>query len=416
MKLFNVNKFLYTLIAFFITTISNSLYSMEQIEPIEPETHQKSQIDTQKSQSLIQFYPERQSYVISRDGQTLFSVTFAPNLGIDECLLNTAKGETVWQDPNPESDLEMTVSIPPAERDCGVLGQGLRAHNQECLGGFDLKIFIAALKDDAQNQICGAVGLIIFDNLLLVELGVINPELFPNFIQKIENFAIQNGAKRAQFKICEDGNMNLIDLFLSSGYVIKGQCLDLNEQTMPHRNLVCHMYKELDGIQEQNTTGFDTAWLPLNNKNQQQEICKNFFSPETKNFMQKFDIQDKYEKKPIQKIGVFIRDIDGEVVGGCLGSIKLNISIPHIHINDVWIVKSLRGNGLSKIFLNIIENIAKEFGCIKSSLVTSDYHAPWLYRKVGYNAVIEFPYFGNDHKIWGHAAQYYTHYEFQKDL
>lgn len=401
-----LRKLVYVVFVTFI--IANNSYSMEQ--PLAPCSN--SQFD---ELSVVHNY-NNNLYVLSKGGQNLIQITLAPKVSIDAYFLNPARGETLWSEP--EDEIEITASIQPVKSDYGALDKGLIEHSIEKLGYVDnFKIFVATLKNENQIQVCGVVGVMVFDNLFFHSLGTLtsNPKLLENFIRKTEAFAYQNGAKRVQFDI-SGKQFEFIKLFENLGYSINGQRPDLNSD-LKHNAMVCrynpenfyHLYKNLkeDLSLTETYHTFEFAWLPLHDGKQQTAAAKAFFSKAMAMQLREFfpDVEPRF------MVGVFIRDCNGTVIGGCLGNIYLEPSIPHLYVNAVWLNKSLRGKKLSEMFMGFLEAIAKRAGCIKSHLNTADFQAPWLYKKLGYKEELVQPFFFKDQ-----AGKYYSEYDFYKDL
>jgi hypothetical protein len=173
------------------------------------------------------------SYLLSKDGQPIMRVTLSPRIGIDEYFLNPARGETLWFDP--EDMLEITLSIPPLEHEYAVLDAGLGQHLIESnLDPDQIKIFLSVFYNNIgrvkSNQTCGFIGFMIGDNLCFHSIGTLdrNPDTLRRAIQNIEIFAIQNGAKRAQFHI-SDSMGYFIGIFKACGYAICDKVNDLNK-------------------------------------------------------------------------------------------------------------------------------------------------------------------------------------------
>lgn len=82
-------------------------------------------------------------------------------------------------------------------------------------------------------------------------------------------------------------------------------------------------------------------------------------------------------EKPVQ---VFLRDGEGNVVGGLLGHIKWR----WMYIAKLWIAESSRGEGHGASLMVAAEEYARQMGCIGSYLDTFEYQARPFYEKLGY--------------------------------
>jgi GNAT superfamily N-acetyltransferase len=77
---------------------------------------------------------------------------------------------------------------------------------------------------------------------------------------------------------------------------------------------------------------------------------------------------------------LFLRNQDGEIVGGALG----NTGGLWLYVSEVWIDRPLRGKGYATKLMTAIEQIAIERGCVNSYLDTFSFQARPLYEKFGY--------------------------------
>lgn len=76
----------------------------------------------------------------------------------------------------------------------------------------------------------------------------------------------------------------------------------------------------------------------------------------------------------------FLRDEDGEILGGALG----NTWGLWLYVSDVWVDPSLRGKGYATKLMTAIEQLAAQRGCLNSYLDTFSFQARPLYEKLGY--------------------------------
>ena len=82
-------------------------------------------------------------------------------------------------------------------------------------------------------------------------------------------------------------------------------------------------------------------------------------------------------------IGVFLRGVNGEVVGGLLGSIKWR----WLYVATFWLPDSVRGQGNGARLLQAAEDRARQHECIGVYLDTFEYQALPFYEKSGYELV-----------------------------
>lgn len=83
---------------------------------------------------------------------------------------------------------------------------------------------------------------------------------------------------------------------------------------------------------------------------------------------------------PFGTLDVYVRDADGQVVGGLVGEFAFGWFSIHV----LWIEESLRGGGLGTRILNRAEQAAIENGCRGATLETMSFQAPAFYEKCGY--------------------------------
>ena len=99
---------------------------------------------------------------------------------------------------------------------------------------------------------------------------------------------------------------------------------------------------------------------------------------------------------------VFLRNDDGEILGGALG----DTWGLWLHVSDLSVDPALRGKGYATKLMNAIEQLAIQRGCANSYLDTFSFQARPLYEKLGYQV------FGTlENHPKGHS-----HYFFKKSL
>jgi GNAT superfamily N-acetyltransferase len=77
---------------------------------------------------------------------------------------------------------------------------------------------------------------------------------------------------------------------------------------------------------------------------------------------------------------VFLRDADGQVVGGLLGEIRWR----WLYVAKLWVADEQRGRGYGGDLLAAAEEFAREHDCIGVYLDTFEYQARPFYEKYGY--------------------------------
>lgn len=80
------------------------------------------------------------------------------------------------------------------------------------------------------------------------------------------------------------------------------------------------------------------------------------------------------------ELDVYVRDADGQVVGGLIGAIALG----WFSIHAVWVAEELRGLGIGSKILRAAEEAATKAGCRAAILDTLSFQAPAFYEKRGY--------------------------------
>jgi GNAT superfamily N-acetyltransferase len=77
---------------------------------------------------------------------------------------------------------------------------------------------------------------------------------------------------------------------------------------------------------------------------------------------------------------VYVRDVDGNVVGGLIGDVALG----WLSIHALWVIDGLRGSGVGSHTLQTAEDAAIKKGCRAAILDTLSFQAPAFYEKRGY--------------------------------
>ena len=85
-------------------------------------------------------------------------------------------------------------------------------------------------------------------------------------------------------------------------------------------------------------------------------------------------------KKDFRKLGFFVRDSTGGLVGGLV----VDIAWDWLYICNIWLEEGLRGRGFGKRLLEMAEVEAKKIGCRNAYLETFNFQARPFYEKLGY--------------------------------
>ena len=86
------------------------------------------------------------------------------------------------------------------------------------------------------------------------------------------------------------------------------------------------------------------------------------------------------EQENWQGLAIFVRDDQGEMVGGLDGYTHLG----WLFISHLWVAESLRGQGYGTELVARAEHEAVTRGCRQAYLNTFDFQALGFYRKLGY--------------------------------
>ena len=84
----------------------------------------------------------------------------------------------------------------------------------------------------------------------------------------------------------------------------------------------------------------------------------------------------------LQRLAAFVRDADGQVVGGVAGWTWGQVA----DIRVAWVRDELRGKGFGRQLIQMVEAEAVKRGCRIAILDTYSFQAPDFYRKLGYEA------------------------------
>jgi len=82
-----------------------------------------------------------------------------------------------------------------------------------------------------------------------------------------------------------------------------------------------------------------------------------------------------------------VRGSSGRLIAGCKGEIAFR----SVHVSEIWVSESDRGNGLGGRLLDAAEDLARECGCIRIHLETRNERARRLYERLGFQVFGELP-------------------------
>jgi len=110
-----------------------------------------------------------------------------------------------------------------------------------------------------------------------------------------------------------------------------------------------------------------------------------------------------------EDIGVYIKDKTNQIQGGILGQIGLD----RLYIQNNWVHKEYRNQGVGSILLYRIEEWAKAKGMRLAWLTTTEYLALDFYKKRGYQVFATLPFYNKNPA--GERIKY-EEYFMQKEL
>jgi ribosomal protein S18 acetylase RimI-like enzyme len=86
-----------------------------------------------------------------------------------------------------------------------------------------------------------------------------------------------------------------------------------------------------------------------------------------------------------QRLAIFIRNPQGEIVGGLSGATAWG----WLHISLFWLAEELRGSGYGKALIGMAETEALARGCKHAHLDTFSFQALGFYQNLGYEVFAE---------------------------
>ena len=85
----------------------------------------------------------------------------------------------------------------------------------------------------------------------------------------------------------------------------------------------------------------------------------------------------------VRPLNIILRDKEGKLLGGLIADTYWN----WLDVDDFWLDKSVRGQGIGRLMLQAAENEAVSRGCRYSKLETFSFQARGFYEKCGYQVV-----------------------------
>ena len=95
-----------------------------------------------------------------------------------------------------------------------------------------------------------------------------------------------------------------------------------------------------------------------------------------------------------QPVTLIVRDPEGEVVGGLLGTIRWK----WLYVAKLWVAESQRGSGLGSRLMQRAEQIARDRGSFAAALDTFEFQARPFYEKRGYEVFGTLDGYPDEHK------------------
>lgn len=92
----------------------------------------------------------------------------------------------------------------------------------------------------------------------------------------------------------------------------------------------------------------------------------------------------------------FTLNEDGQIFGGIYGASWFQV----VFVHQLWINDGMRRQGFGSRLLHVLEDDAREAGCMRACVSTLSYEAPAFYRKQGYHEFGRVPYPQGCERIW----------------
>jgi len=99
------------------------------------------------------------------------------------------------------------------------------------------------------------------------------------------------------------------------------------------------------------------------------------------------------DEQPQQKLAVFARDDDDNIVGGATGEVTWG----WLYVDLLWVHEEYRGHDVGSELLEQIENMARQYNVVGFHLGTTDFQALDFYLKCGYEVWGQLPDFPPGH-------------------
>lgn len=93
------------------------------------------------------------------------------------------------------------------------------------------------------------------------------------------------------------------------------------------------------------------------------------------------------------KIAAAVRDETGALHGGVIG----RLSGDSVYMEIVWNDETVRGTGLGRKMMQLVEDEAKRLGAVEAWLYTMSFQAKPFYEKLGYRQFAELPWLHGAH-------------------
>lgn len=88
------------------------------------------------------------------------------------------------------------------------------------------------------------------------------------------------------------------------------------------------------------------------------------------------------ENLPSRPVEAYAFDEAGELIGGCAG--RTEDVWQWLTVDSMWVRPDLRGRGLARALLEVVEDEARARGCRWAKLNTWEFQAPGFYERCGY--------------------------------
>lgn len=93
----------------------------------------------------------------------------------------------------------------------------------------------------------------------------------------------------------------------------------------------------------------------------------------------------KKNQPKMEFFAFFVRDENNKILGGCNGVMYYGCH----YIDNLWLDEKLRGKRIGTQLMQAAEKLAREKGCLFSTVNTMDWEALDFYKKLGYEVEFE---------------------------